>query len=902
MKNTLILLITILTGLNCIAQNEASNWYFGENAGLSFNLETNTVSTTSDGRLNTREGCSSISDDSGNLLFYTDGITIWNRNHVTMSNGTGLFGDPSSTQSAIIVPKPGDPEIYYVFTVDNNLDGFNSGLNYSEVNITLDGGLGAVTVKNVNLLALCSEKITAVLKDCVTEAIWVVTFASENGTDNFYNTFHAFEVSPSGVNNTAVKSTFNLGISDARGYLKLSPDGTKVACANTRDGLYLYDFDDSSGVLSNQQFINLFSSENYAPYGVEFSPNSQLLYVHSSNNFFDQNPDNNNNPQNHRSSLLQYDVTFTDINSSQVLIDDRQLYRGGLQLGPDGKIYRALSATYNQGLPFLGVIDRPNVRGTGCSYRHNAINLSPFNSSQGLPPFIASFFNTEIDIIKNGESSINLALCDGDTYILESENIPGADYFWTRDDIPLTEDTFDLEISQSGHYQVYIEPNNGDCAFEGQAYVIYYENPQALNHTILQCDEDGLVDGLTQFNLNEANPELTGNISGLSTRFYTDIARTQQVDGLAFTNTQNPQTVYVEVYSSRAGCFDISELTLSVSITDSNNAFITVCDDDGTEDGLQTFDLSDADSQIINGLPNGLNISYFETYEDALLEQNNLGTTYKNVIPYTQTLFARVENANNCYGISEVLLTVQELPNIEVENLVYYCLNTFPATISIDAGIINDSPTNYTYQWDSGETTNEILINALGVYNVTVTDNNGCSKNRRVTVEPSNLATFESIDIIDVTENNTVTVFVSGEGIYKYALYDETDVLISDYQESNIFENVSPGIYRVYVKDVKNNCGSVNDLISVIGFPKFFTPNNDGFNDTWQVTGVSSMFQPNTKILIYNRYGKLVKEVNPLGEGWNGTSNGSKLPSDDYWFSVALQDGRIFKSHFTLKY
>jgi gliding motility-associated-like protein len=495
-----------------------------------------------------------------------------------------------------------------------------------------------------------------------------------------------------------------------------------------------------------------------------------------------------------------------------------------------------------------------------------------------------------------------LALCDGDTYILESENIINADYFWTKDDIPLTENDFDLEISQSGHYQVYIEPNNGDCAFEGQAFVIYYENPKALNHTMLQCDEDGLVDGLTQFNLNEANAELTGNVGALSTRFYTDITRTQEVDGFAFTNTQNPQTIYVEVYSSKAGCFDVSELTLSVSTTDSNNTSLTLCDDDGLEDGLQTFNLSDADFQIINGLPNGLDISYFETYEDALLEQNNLGTSFKNTIPYTQTIFARVENVNDCYGISEVLLTVQELPNIEVEDLVYYCLNNFPETITINAGINYDSPSNYTYEWDSGETTYEIPINTTGVHIVTVTDKNGCSKERTVTVESSNLATFESIDIIDVTENNTITIFVSGEGIYEYALYDETDVLIKEFQESNIFENVSPGIYRVYVRDVKNNCGVVNDLISVIGFPKFFTPNNDGFNDTWQVTGVSRMFQPNTKILIYNRYGKLVKEVDPLGEGWNGTSKGLKLPSDDYWFSVALQDGRIFKSHFTLKY
>ena len=103
------------------------------------------------------------------------------------------------------------------------------------------------------------------------------------------------------------------------------------------------------------------------------------------------------------------------------------------------------------------------------------------------------------------------------------------------------------------------------------------------------------------------------------------------------------------------------------------------------------------------------------------------------------------------------------------------------------------------------------------------------------------------------------------------------------------------------MRDIKNDCGIVNEGVSVIGFPKFFTPNNDGFNDTWQVYGVSNQFQSNTKILIFNRFGKLIKELDPSGIGWDGTFNGNALPSDDYWFSVQLEDGRIFKNHFTLK-
>jgi gliding motility-associated-like protein len=899
MKKVLYILILIIP-LSLVAQKQAANWYFGENAGLSFDLNTNSVTTVFDGQLNTREGCASISDSNGVLLFYTDGITVWNKNHAVMVNGTGLFGDSSSTQSAIIIPKPQDPNIYYIFTVDNDLDGVNNGLNYSIVDITLNSGLGEVLSKNNNLLQECSEKITAVLKNCISDAIWVVTFASVDGSSNSFDTFHAFEVSDLGVNPFSIKSTLSIQVSDPRGYLKLSPDGTKVAIANFTDGLYLYDFDSSSGIVSNRIRIGLRGKTNN-PYGVEFSPNSKVLYVHSSNNFF--NPSGLDNPSDHSSSLSQFDLTATDIQNSIIILDDRQLYRGGLQLGPNGKIYRALSVTYSEGLPFLGVINKPNLLGASCDYRHGGITLDGV-SSQGLPPFIASFFNTEIDIINNGLKTINLELCDTKSYTLEAPEIAGASYTWTADGVLLAEKDFDLEVFVSGHYQVYVDPNNGECALEGQAFVSYNSNPIAQDATLIQCDEDGNVDGLTFFNLNEANEKLTGGISGLSTRFYKEPNRANPIiNSDFFSNTSNPQTIFVEVVNDLTGCYSISELLLDVSITDSNDVILpAVCDDDGLEDGFYLFNLNDANPAIINGLPLGLNITYYETYDDALKEQNSLSNSFTNTIPYSQTIYARVENNNSCYGISEVVLTVNKLPDIITEETIYYCLNTFPQNIILDASLLNDYPTNYNYSWSTNETSYEIEINQTGIFTVDVIHKiTNCSNKRTIFVEASNIAEFQSIDVVDASQDNKVIVFVSGEGVYEYALFDSNDKVYLDFQLSNSFENVFPGIYSIRVKDVKNNCGMINKQISVIGFPKFFTPNNDGVHDTWQVLGVSSMFQANSKILIFNRYGKLLKQLTPLAKGWDGSLNGKKLPTDDYWFAVTLKDGRIFKGHFTLK-
>ena len=907
MKYLLFLIVCFLS-INLFAQSEAANWYFGFGAGIKFNQANGTVASLNDGSLITYEGCTSISDDTGNLLFYTDGTTIWNKNHGVMAGG--LLGDSSSTQSAIIVPKPDDSDIYYVFTVGSQFN--NTGLHYSVVDITLNSGLGAVTNYNTRLLNVSSEKITAVLKDCISKSMWVVAFASADGNSENYNTFHAFEVSVNGVNANSVKSTFPINITDPRGYLKLSPDGTRMACANftsniennsTADRLFLYDFDAATGIVSNANRLTI-NGQNNNPYGIEFSPNSQLLYVHSSNAFQSNSFDLDDDPTNHRSSLIQFDLSQANIQTSQVIIDDRQLYRGGLQLGPDGRIYRALTATYQVGLPYLGVIRNPNEVGTACNYQHNAINLSPNQSSQGLPPFIQSLFNTQIDIIKNGKSDISLALCDGDSYLLTSENISGATYTWTKDNIVLPNNTFNLSVTSSGHYEVLINPNNGDCEIEGQAYVLFNPNPTVESKTLIQCDEDGLKDGITAFNLYEAYKEPYLGATLVYT-FFTDIAGTIEIDGHSYKNSSNPQTIYVKATNVDTDCFSFSELTLNVSLTDVNNTVLTpVCDDDGVEDGLHVFNLNDANAEILNGIPNiDLNISYYETYEDALLEINKLGVSYINKQPYAQTIFARVENSNACYGISEVGLIVNRLPNIELTGVEYYCLNKSPEYITLDAGLINDNPNNYTFLWSNGDTSYQTLVNAVGDYTVTVTSKiNGCSKTRTITVESSNIATFKDIKVEDVTQNNTISVLVSGEGIYNYALYDSENNVYKPFQNSNIFENVYPGIYTIYVKDVENDCGVVDSQVSVIGYPKFFTPNNDGINDKWQIIGISDMFQPNTNITIYDRFGKLIKQLDSLSEGWDGKFNGQTLPSDDYWFSVTLQDGRIFKNHFTLKH
>ncbi len=915
MKKITTLTILFIISHVVFSQNEASNWYFGNNAGIRFNTN-GSITELTDGQLNTDEGCTTISDVDGNLLFYTDGITVWDRLHRPMPNangsaGNGLYGNPSSTQSAIVIPKPKDPNIYYIFTVSTE---FNSepdlGFNYSEIDMRLNGTYGDVTSKNINLLPNSTEKISAVVKDCETQALWVITLSSINGatTDTLFNTFHAYEVTDTGINTTPQSSTFtDLMVFDQRGYLKLSPDGTKLACANSTSGLFLYDFDVNTGIVSNQNQINI----NYnrpgkmqSPYGVEFSQNNNVLYVSA---YYD--PDNTEffDPTEQYASLLQYDLTATDISSTEILIDNRQMYRGSLQLGPDGRIYRAMSVTYIIGSPFLSVINNPNALGTACDYEHNAIGLSR-NSRQGLPPFITSFFAEKIDIIRNGSASTTrLQLCDGDSYTLKADNIPGAIYTWYKNSILLPESDFYLDVTESGIYKVFVDLNTGKCdeTLEGVANVNIASKPIAYDATLTQCDEDGILGGFTRFDLTQANDDLTGGDPELDTRFFTDNSRNTEISNSSDYryNADVPSPIYVEVYNVNTDCFDTSTLSLNLSNETIQPYTHEVCDVLGSEDGINTFNLNDITSnlQAINSFTHP--ITYYETYSDALLEENSLSFSYENKNnKYMHTIYARAENGNACFGIAEVTLIVNKLPDIDIQDLTYYyCLNTYPQTILINADISTSLQNDFTYSWSTGEDSYEIPINESKEYTVTVTNTNGCSKKRIIKVESSNEATFQEIKVSDATQNNTITIITSGEGEYEYRLIDENNVVIFPYQESNVFENVFPGIYTVTVNDIKNDCGDISDKVSVIGFPKFFTPNNDGKNDTWQVDGVSSMFQPNTKIRIFNRYGKLIKQIPPIGVGWDGTINGDKLPSDDYWFSVELDDGRVFKDHFTLK-
>src|SRR6185295_10694785 len=217
-----ILPLLLLLSCKCFAQNEANIWYFGNQAGVDFNSGTPVALTNCSPSFNAFEGVGTLSDANGNLLFYTDGNHVFNANHVTMPNGTGLLSNTSSTQTGLSIKQPGGGSIYYVFHIDFNYS--NIKLYYSTVDMSLDGGLGDVAQSNILLRDNTTEKVTGVRHANGTD-VWIISH------DMGSNAFVAFLLTSSGLSATPVISNTGPAFSNEIGYLKASPQGNMLASA-----------------------------------------------------------------------------------------------------------------------------------------------------------------------------------------------------------------------------------------------------------------------------------------------------------------------------------------------------------------------------------------------------------------------------------------------------------------------------------------------------------------------------------------------------------------------------------------------------------------------------------------------------------------------------------------------
>ena len=419
------------------------------------------------------------------------------------------------------------------------------------------------------------------------------------------------------------------------------------------------------------------------------------------------------------------------------------------------------------------------------------------------------------------------------------------------------------------------------------------------------CDDDD--DGLFVFDTTRAYQELTKGQTNIQVSYF-DTNYNLLFTG-AFPNSyqSGSQKIIAQVENDPSintpPCYEETEIEF---IVDDTPNFYPIpiqelCDDsDGVIDGMATFDTQFIERDILNGQTD-VAVYYFDDQGNAL--PSPLPSLFS-----TSSTSIRVELVNtintSCVSMGSVDFNVFENPSFDLDQQGVLCLDE---TV-LDLEVKNPSD-NYSYVWEYIDennaitrvgTSSQITIDVGGTYTVTATSigDIGCSTTKSIEVITSEFAKFDTNDIIISgfsSQENTVEIIIDnlGVGDYEYALDD------SSFQDDPYFEQVRPGMRTVKVRD-KNGCGVSSAQVGVVGYYKYFSPNNDGINDTWQILGLKTTFNSNSLVYIYDRYGRFLYQLSNADDFWDGTYQGQPLPADDYWFRLELEDGRIYSGHFSL--
>jgi gliding motility-associated-like protein len=850
-----------LASTSVFAQKQAANWFFGWNAGLDFNSGSPVALTN--GQLHHYEGCSSASDSSGNLLFYTDGITIYNKNHQPMQNGTGLLGHNSSTQSALIVADPGDFSQYYVFTTD--VQGGSNGLRYSIVDMNLDSGLGGIipSMKNILLETPVTEKLAAVMHKNQ-QAVWVIAHRVNS------NEFIAYLVTENGVSNSPVVSAtgeIHTNGEGTLGYLKVSPNGEKIACArftqNTNGGLDLFDFDTSTGIVSNPQELNYYHNM----YGVEFSPNSKVLYC---------THDQNVNIE----GVYQYDITLPDtqsIRNSETMISNGLYF--ALQLGIDGKIYVA-----NYGSS-ISVIQDPNSLGANCDFQHHAVSLGTEQCVYGLPNFVSTYFLMDK----------TLYVCEENNVVLSSRFSNANNYTWYEYDTSTNNyinisgaNSATLTITDNGLYKVVT-----DSGTEETFTVIFSQNPVvdlgadkifcgnavALNGTIKNPNHFGNVTYTWYFENNivsgETQPTFTATQSG---------TYSVEVIGEILDENGNPSGFFCSTTDE----IEITNFTVNLG----NDKML--CDEN-------SYIL---DPVIVGG--NETNATYLW----------NTGETTPTISISQNGTYSVTVTIDNCTESDSVEIIFNESPEFDLGSDVETCdITALNLVLDATPSNIPVSKTNFEWSFNGTvlplETGPTLLVDEFGIYSVTAYMNDPtCAKTEEFVIAE------KASPVVSILINDRDNLFCVGETVVlqaqlENATADEVD--FTWYRENveiageesaklvlQILQNMPLTDFRVEAR--VNECFAKSQ-ISIGSYdydctiPQGISPNGDPFNQNLDLS-----FLKVEELKIFNRYGRLVfHKENGYTNQWEGqTENGDKLPTATYFYVIKLEEGEVFNSQNTI--
>jgi gliding motility-associated-like protein len=529
----------------------------------------------------------------------------------------------------------------------------------------------------------------------------------------------------------------------------------------------------------------------------------------------------------------------------------------------------------------------------GKSYHIKLVIANDFNEYYDSAVFLkAGSFSPKIDLGTDRLASSN-PICFGESYTIDTQLPATYDYKWYKDGVLLpTEKSPSLTITDNGTYKVEVVFTPATCFAIDEIKLEYAPEIILSDTTLAQCDDNS--DGISIFDLTKVDNLIKNNDAGLSpVEYYESLTDAKgKINPIltpsSYTNKLTIPALFARV-TNTFGCVNYAQLNLVIA----NNSLATqspvsTCDDDSVQDGLYQFNLdTQVSPQVLSSLPSGMIVEYYLNTTDAIAQKNPLPNIFKNTTANQQIIQARIVNGPDCYGIVPITLIVNTFipANFQDEN-GFVCLGS-TTDLSVASGFSS-------YLWNTGAITNSIKVSTAGNYSVTVTNADGCTAVKKFTVTSSEIATITGATVTDFAANdNSVLLEYTGSGNYEFSLDG------SYFQDNPLFTGIAPGKYLAYAND-KNGCGlSIPFTVYVLDYPRFFTPNGDGYNDVWKIKNLDLF--PNATLTIYNRYGKILSEINAINPYWNGKYNGKELPSDDYWFHLYLDDSKLIKGHFSLK-
>lgn len=894
---------------NSYAQKEASNWYFGFKAGVSFSSGSPVALPT--GPMTADEGCATISDANGNLLFYTNGIEVWNKQHQIMQNGANLNGAESTTQAAIIVPQPGNDSIYYVFT-NNALQDAPGAIWYSVVNMKLNSNLGAVTVKNVRLTTITqylTEKLTAVLH-CNNKDVWVITRMWES-TEYF-----AWLVTSAGVAASPVISTtqnFLTGHgSSKQGYLKVSPDGKKIASVQDEPirNIEISNFNNQTGKITNtintpvqlmlpnevpQPFFGLWA------YGIEFSPDSRLLYNSGKNVVAYTNPDRFYNV----SFIYQYNISVHDslqIVQSRKLIDTTPTgnYHMAMQLGIDNKIY--VSERFAN---FLSSINSPNSLGAGAGFQLASVPI-PGQCILGLPPFIQSYFGNNI---YNYSFNNN---CSSQNVSFQINNTQGySSIKWDFGDPPSgINNTSTIpnpahNFTAAGIYEVKLIVNrsNNPCAIpdtiQKSIWVGNVSTFLGVDTTI--CEKDTIT---LQVNApNGVNYLWSNNTTGNAIRVTNP--GTYAVRVTAGACTYDDEIIVSQQLLPRFSLGNDASICSNVSITLQptpaipNGNYLW-----NTNATTATLTVNTAGQYWLQGKDN-LGCSWRDTIQVAAKQLPNFNLGKDTGICQQQTLLlnTQIPNANYLWSTGatsqSIIVSAAGIywADVTKDGCTYRDsleLSTKPLPV-VNLGkdstlcegqtlLLNAANTGATYLWQDNSVQQNFTVNRAGEYNVMV-NLNGCTKRDTIKVDYNLKPRFTL---------GADKIICPGETIVLQANPNNVTGISFAWQNGStlpVFSTNQPGLY---VLAATNQCGTTTDSVVLkdgtckIYVPNAFTPDANRINDIFKVLNTEAVTE--FEFIVFNRWGQVVFQTKDKNQGWDGRMNLSEMPAGMYPWTLKYKE------------